>query len=91
MSQWHISLINSKVFNKFEISISKLSCSIYYYFRSTKEPIFCARNVAFHMGGALFRDRNQYMYIYVVKWAFQIGWPLSRLASQKGFHSIYNK
>ena len=38
--------------------------------------------------GVASQGRNQYIYvyIYIVKWPFQRGWPLVRVASQKGFH-----
>ena len=38
--------------------------------------------------GGLVRGKNQYIYvkIYIVKWPFQRGWPLFRVAPQKGFH-----
>ena len=37
-------------------------------------------------GVASVRGKNQYIYvkIYIVKWPFQRGWPLIRVASQKG-------
>ena len=39
-------------------------------------------------GWRLIRGRNQYIYvkINIVEWPFQRGWPLVRVASQKGFH-----
>ena len=30
-----------------------------------------------------------YIYIFIVKWPFQRGWPLVRVASQKGFHCTF--
>ena len=64
----------------------------------TVEPLlrghpFCIRKVAFQEGWPLIRGRNQYtdVQIYIVKWPFQRGRPLIRVASQKGFHCIINE
>ena len=62
----------------------------------TVEPLlwghpFCTRKVAYQKGRPLKRDINQYFYvwIYIFKWPLQRGWPLVRVASQKGLHCIW--